>query len=103
MTYESVLEALADPTRRAILELLREGPLSVTELAAEVPVSRPAVSQHLAVLKAAKLVDMERHGTSRVYHAHPEGLMELRRYLERYWGVALHRFQHSARLKGKKR
>lgn len=101
MTYEVVLEALADPTRRAILELLREGPHTVNELAAEMPVSRPAVSQHLAVLRTANLVDMDRQGTSRVYYAQPEGLDELRKYIERFWGDVLLRFQASARAKAK--
>ena len=67
MTYEDVITALADPTRRAILEALRHGPRSVTEIADEMPVSRPAVSQHLAVLRNANLVTEERDGTRRLY------------------------------------
>lgn len=99
MTYEVVLGALADPTRRAILELLREGPLSVSALAAEMPVSRPAVSQHLGVLKAANLVREEKDGTRRIYEASPEGLDELRSYLETTWGEVLGRYASSARRK----
>lgn len=103
MAYESVIAALADPTRRAILESLRGGPRSVTELAADLPVSRPAVSQHLAVLKAAGLVSEEREGTRRFYQARAEGLEELRRYLEGYWGELLAEFAAAARPKrGKK-
>ena len=99
MTYENVLGALADPTRRAILELLRDGPLSVTALADEMPVSRPAVSQHLGVLKAAHLVREEREGTRRMYEASSEGLDELRRYLENTWGEILGQYASSARRK----
>ena len=99
MTYENVLGALADPTRRAILELLRDGPLSVTALADEMPVSRPAVSQHLGVLKAANLVREEKDGTRRIYEASPEGLDELRRYLENTWGEILGQYASSARRK----
>ena len=96
-TYEQTLAALADPTRRAVLELLREGPRSVGELAAELPVSRPAVSQHLAVLHQARLVSEQRQGTRHVYRADPEGLVALRRYLEEYWGDALGRFAAAAK------
>ncbi|HUP66454.1 MAG TPA: metalloregulator ArsR/SmtB family transcription factor [Thermoanaerobaculia bacterium] len=99
MTYGNVLGALADPTRRAILELLRDGPLSVTALADEMPVSRPAVSQHLGVLKAANLVREEKDGTRRIYEASPEGLDELRRYLENTWGEILGQYASSARRK----
>jgi DNA-binding transcriptional ArsR family regulator len=104
MAYEEVIAALADPTRRAILEALRDGPRSVTDLADGMPVSRPAVSQHLAVLRSAKLVSEERDGTRRMYQAHAEGLEQLRRYLERYWGDALASFAAQAKkAKEKKR
>ena len=96
MTYESTLAALADPTRRAILELLRE-PMSVTELAEQMPVSRPAVSQHLAVLREANLVTERREGTKHIYAADAEGLAALREYLETFWGDALQRFAAAAK------
>ena len=89
MAYEEVLTALADPTRRHIFEALREQPRTVSELAAGQPVSRPAVSQHLRVLEAARLVDVEPQGTRRVYSIKREGLKELRQYLESFWDDAL--------------
>jgi DNA-binding transcriptional ArsR family regulator len=89
MAYENVLSALADPTRRAILELLREGPSPVGELAGQLPVTRAAVSQHLRVLREAKLVTESASGTRRIYQARPEGLAELKRYLEGFWGEVL--------------
>jgi DNA-binding transcriptional ArsR family regulator len=89
-TYESDgLSALADPTRRAIFEHLAERPRAVGELAGELPVSRPAVSQHLKVLKDARLVTDERVGTRRVYQVDPEGLRRLRGYLDHFWDQAL--------------
>lgn len=94
--YES-LAALADPTRRAILELLRDGPLSVGELADAMPVSRPAVSQHLAVLREAKLVSEERQGTRHIFRADAEGLAALKGYLEEYWGDVLGKFAAAAK------
>lgn len=103
MTYESVLGALADPTRRAILEMLRDGPRSVTDLAVDLPVSRPAVSQHLNVLRGANLVSEKREGTRRIYSAEPEGLAELRAYLERFWGDVLGNFQKAAVRKNRRR
>ena len=96
-TYDSALSALADPTRRAILELLREGPRSVGELAEAVPVTRPAVSQHLAVLRHARLVTEERQGTRHIYRAQAEGLQALRAYLEDYWGEVLSQFVAEAK------
>lgn len=95
-TYEHVLHALADPTRRTILEALREGPLPVGEIARELPVSRPAVSQHLRVLREAGLVSETPEGTKRIYRAEPEGLEELRHYLEEMWGDVLESFRRSA-------
>jgi len=100
--YES-LAALADPTRRAILEALRDGPLSVGELADAMPVSRPAVSQHLAVLRDAKLVSEERQGTRHIFRADPEGLAALKKYLEDYWGDVLGRFAKEAKKKTRRR
>ena len=96
-TYQEALAALADPTRRAVLELLRDGPRSVGELARELPVSRPAVSQHLAVLRQARLGSDERQGTRTLYRAEPEGLEALRAYLEEYWGEILGRFASAAK------
>ena len=89
-TYEVTgLAALGDPTRRAIFERLAERPRAVGELAGELPVSRPAVSQHLKVLKDARLVVDQRVGTRRVYQVDPEGLRLLRGYLDHFWDQAL--------------
>jgi DNA-binding transcriptional ArsR family regulator len=81
--------ALADPTRRAIFELIAERPQAVGELAGELPVSRPAVSQHLKVLKDAGLVADRPDGTRRIYQLDPEGVALLRAYLDRFWNKAL--------------
>ena len=97
MTYEEVLAAIGDPTRRRILELLRTAPRAVGELASELPVSRPAVSQHLKVLADARLVEAEARGTRRVYRVRPDGLEPLRAYLETFWGEALRSLQSHAR------
>jgi DNA-binding transcriptional ArsR family regulator len=96
MAYQSPMDALGDPTRRAIFERLRSGPLSVGEIAAELPVSRPAVSQHLRVLREAGLVTERRNGTRRLYRLDPDGLGELRRYVEDFWTEALAAFQAEA-------
>jgi len=90
------LGALGDPTRRAILERLREGPLAVGELARELPVSRPAVSQHLKALRSAGLVTVEPDGTRRVYRIDPDGIAGLREYVESYWDAALAAFAAAA-------
>lgn len=90
------MDALGDPTRRAIFEQLRSGARSVGEIAAELPVSRPAVSQHLRVLKEAGLVTERRNGTRRLYRVDPDGLGELRRYVEDYWTEALAAFKAEA-------
>ena len=81
--------ALGDPTRRAIVEQLADRPLAVGELAKRLPVSRPAVSQHLKVLKEAGLVVDRRQGTRRIYQLHPEGIGALRADLDRFWSKAL--------------
>ena len=81
--------ALGDPTRKAIFELLSDRPRAVGELAGALPVSRPAVSQHLKVLKEAGLVIDQPVGTRRVYRVHPDGLAALRADLERFWDTAL--------------
>lgn len=92
MTYADVLTALADPTRRSILESLRGAPQTVNELAAAQPVSRPAVSQHLRVLENASLVRVEPRGNRRVYSVRRDGLDELRRYLESFWSDVLNAY-----------
>jgi DNA-binding transcriptional ArsR family regulator len=97
-----VLDALGDPTRRAVLELIRGGARPVGEIAAELPVSRPAVSQHLHVLKEAGLVRDRKQGTRRLYSVDPEGLQELRRYLEGFWDTALVAFKDAAEGEAKK-
>jgi DNA-binding transcriptional ArsR family regulator len=93
MTYGTALAALADPTRRGLFERLRAGPASVGELAAQLPVSRPAVSQHLKALKVAGLVTDRPDGARRVYYIDPHGLGELRRWLDQFWDEALESFK----------
>lgn len=88
-TYALVIEALGDGTRRAVLERLQSGPRSVGEIAESLPVSRPAVSQHLRVLKEAGLVTDRQAGVRRIYQLAPDGLAELRRYIETFWEAAL--------------
>ena len=92
-----VLDALGDSTRRQIFESLKAGPRSVGELAAGLPVSRPAVSQHLRVLKEAGLVSDRKEGTRRLYRIDPGGLVGLRDYFDGFWGEALDRFADEAR------
>lgn len=96
MAYQMALDALADPTRRAVFEDLRGGPRTVGQLAAQLPVSRPAVSQHLKVLKDAGLVRDEPRGAARLYRIHAEGLRELRDWLDRFKDDALARFKDYA-------
>ena len=85
--------ALADPTRRDIFEKLSKRALSVGDLAAQLPVSRPAVSQHLRVLKDAGLVDVRSEGTRNVYAVDPRGVEAMRTYLDRFWSKALNAFK----------
>jgi DNA-binding transcriptional ArsR family regulator len=89
------MTALGDPTRRAIFELLGEGPRPVGEIAKELPVTRPAVSQHLKVLKEAGLVIDHQNGTRRLYQLNPQGVAELRTYFDRFWNQALKTFKHA--------
>jgi len=96
VAYGQAMNALGDPTRRAIFEQLRQGPSAVGELARLLPVSRPAVSQHLRVLKGAGLVTDEKAGTRRLYRVDPRGLEELRAYFERFWGDALTQLKEAA-------
>src|ERR687885_1785670 len=94
MAYAAAaIHALGDPTRRAVFEQLRSGPRAVGEIAAELPVSRPAVSQHLRVLKEAGLVTDRQNGTRRLYRVDEHGLAELRAYLESFWNDALARYK----------
>jgi DNA-binding transcriptional ArsR family regulator len=92
-TSSTALAALADRTRREVFERLASGPASVGEIAPGLPVSRPAVSQHLKVLKQAGLVADRAEGTRRVYHIDPEGLGAIRAWLDQFWGAALAKFQ----------
>jgi DNA-binding transcriptional ArsR family regulator len=96
MTYLNAFAALADPTRRQVFERLCRGPRSVAALAAGLPVSRPAVSQHLKVLKEAGLVADEPDGTRRVYRIDPEGLAAIRQWLDGVWDEALGAFAAAA-------
>jgi DNA-binding transcriptional ArsR family regulator len=96
MAYENALEALADPTRRRVFERLKGGPSAVGRLAEGLPVSRPAVSQHLKVLKEAGLVCEEQDGTRRIYRIDPNGLGPLRAWLDQFWDVALDAFKAEA-------
>ena len=89
-------EALGDPNRRAIIELLRDGDRSVQELADALPISRPAVSRHLRLLKGAGLVTDRAEGTRRLYRLHDDGIEAVREYLERVWGEAAARFRLAA-------
>jgi DNA-binding transcriptional ArsR family regulator len=96
MAYQTAMDALGDPTRRAIFEQLRRGPRAVGEIAGELPVSRPAVSQHLRVLKEAGLVTERRDGTRRLYRLDPDGLAQVRRYFDDFWTEALAGFKAAA-------
>ncbi len=89
---DRVFSALYDPTRRAVLERLRSGPKPVGEIARGLPVTRPAVSQHLKGLKEAGLVDDRSEGTRRIYHIDPRGLGAMRAWLDQFWDSALDAF-----------
>ncbi|MFZ0559831.1 MAG: metalloregulator ArsR/SmtB family transcription factor [Methylovirgula sp.] len=93
MAYTSALAVLADPTRLRVFERLRAGPRPVNVLAAGLPVSRPAVSQHLKILKDAGLVEERSEGVRRIYSLRREGLVELRDWLESFWSNALDAFK----------
>jgi len=105
MTYKNVFEALADPNRRALVERLKQGPCSVNDLTSVVSISQPAVSQHLSVLKIAGLVHVKKEGARRIYSLAPEGLVELRRYVENLWDDVIAAYQRAAenQAKGEKR
>ena len=97
----AAFQALADPTRHAIFQRLKAGEVAVGELAAELPVSRPAVSQHLRVLKEAGLVSERREGTRRVYRIEPQGVWALRQSIDRLWSDALDAFQAAVEREGR--
>lgn len=101
---EAAIRALAEPRRRRILQLVRDGELTAGEIADEFEVTRPAISQHLTVLKRAGLVAERRDGTRRLYRARVEGLAGLREFLDEYWGEGLERLRLAAELEeGRKR
>lgn len=93
---DAAISALGDPTRKTIFERLTQGPLAVGELASDLPVSRPAVSQHLKVLKEAGLVVDRRQGTRRLYQADPQALADLRAYFDAFWDQSLAAFRTAA-------
>jgi DNA-binding transcriptional ArsR family regulator len=96
---EAALKAIAEPRRRQILALVRDNELSAGEISAHFDVTRPAISQHLAVLKEAGLVSERRNGTRRLYQARPEGLLELKQFLETFWGAKLDALRSEAERK----
>jgi DNA-binding transcriptional ArsR family regulator len=96
MGYQATLEILADPTRQALIERMRAGPMPVGKLAAGLPVSRPAVSKHLRLMKEAGVVRMTEEGTRNLYELDLQSLDELRRYLESFWDTSLNRFKKAA-------
>ncbi len=93
---EAALRAIAEPTRREILRLVRDGEVSAGGIAAHFDVSRPAISQHLKVLKDAGLLTERREGTKRLYRARPEGLAEVRAFLEEFWADRLDALKRAA-------
>jgi DNA-binding transcriptional ArsR family regulator len=96
MSYQATLQILADPTRHALVEMLRNGPQPVGRLAAGLPVSRPAISKHLRLMKEAGVVKMTEDGTKNLYELNLESLRELQRYLEGFWGTSLGRLKEAA-------
>jgi DNA-binding transcriptional ArsR family regulator len=100
---EAALKAIAAPHRRQILSLVRDGELSAGEIAAHFDVTRPAVSQHLTVLKEAGLVDERRNGTRRMYRVRPDGLAPIREYLEQFWDERLDALKREAELEERKK
>lgn len=100
---EAALKAIAGPRRRQILALVRDGELAAGEIAAHFDVTRPAVSQHLNVLKEAGLVNERRNGTRRLYSARPEGLAEIKQFLEEFWDVRLDALKREAEKEERKK
>ena len=103
MRVETALKAIAAPRRRAILRLVRDGELSAGEIASHFDVTRPAVSQDLTLLKEAGLVDERRNGTRRLYRARPEGMAELRAFLEEFWDTRLDALKREAEREERKK
>ena len=103
MAYATAMEALGDATRREIMERLRGGPRPVGDIAAGLPVSRPAVSQHLRVLREAGLVTERKDGTRRIYRVEPKALADLRAYFDSFWEQALASFRAAAEQEGGQR
>src|SRR5262245_61745708 len=103
MVIDLVLQAIAEPRRREILRLIQGAELSSGEIAAHFDVTRPAISQHLQVLASAGLVSVRREGTRRLYQARPEGLGELRRFLEEFWDDRLERLKQAAEAEERRR
>jgi len=95
-SHEKAFHALGDPTRRAIFEKLRVRPLAVVDIADGLPVSRPAVSQHLKVLKAARLIRVHREGTRNLCQIDTRGVLAMRNYLDNFWDIALTAFKQVA-------
>ncbi len=103
MAYASALDALSHPTRRQVFEKLKAGPLPVGEIAKGLPVSRPAVSQHLRALKQAGLVHDKQQGTARIYEIHRPGLEVLRDWVDSFWDEPLTKFKkHAEKNNGKR-
>ena len=96
MTYIKSLEALADPNRRIIINHLKNGPCSVNDFKEILSISQPAVSQHLAILKSAGLVAVQKEGNRRIYQLTPEGLIDLRNYINSFWDKVLDAFKSEA-------
>ena len=102
MGYEAAFDILGDPTRRSIVERLRRGPAPVVDIATGLPVSRPAVSKHLKLMKDAGLVRMRTSGTRHLYELDLDALDAVRRWLDRFWDDSLKRFKQQAERKGKR-
>src|ERR1043166_4950678 len=100
---EAALKAIAAPHRRTILRLVSTAELSAGEIAAHFELTRPAISQHLGVLKEAGLVSERRNGTRRLYRARPEGLVELKAFLDEFWGERLEALKREAEREERKR
>jgi len=100
---QSTIQALAEPRRREILELIRDRELAAGEIASGFDVTRPAISQHLGVLKEAGLVSERREGTRRFYRARPEGLKELKEFLDGFWTFALQQLKREAEAEERKK
>lgn len=103
MSVEAALRAIAEPRRRAILRLVWDAERSAGEIASHFEVTRPAVSQHLSVLKEAGLVNERRNGTKRLYRARPEGLLALKAFLDEFWGDRLQALKREAEREEKRR